>query len=98
MLYSSADELSKDFHNAHGNDVATQTRPYPFIKFGMREIVLLLLLDSTIQKIKRLYSDTRTQRNLDKLNAELADVQKIMTANIQDVLGRGEKLDSECDV
>lgn len=52
------------------------------------------VLDSVIQKTKRLYADTRTQRNLDKLNSELADVQRIMTANIQDVLGRGEKLDS----
>jgi hypothetical protein len=38
--------------------------------------------------------DTRANRNLDKLNSELQDVQRIMTQNIQDVLGRGEKLES----
>ena len=50
--------------------------------------------DTFIQKTKKLYVDTRTQRNLSKLNDELSDVQDIMKQNIQDVLGRGEKLDS----
>mgnify|MGYP001988182781 CR=1 FL=1 len=40
--------------------------------------------DPFIQKTKRLYVDTRTQRNLNKLNEDLVDVQKIMTQNIQE--------------
>lgn len=52
--------------------------------------------DSFIQRTKRLYVDTRTQRNINKLNEDLTEVHSIMTKNIQDVLGQGEKLDSEC--
>ena len=39
--------------------------------------------------------DTRSQRNLTMLNSELNEVQHIMTKNIQEVLGQGEKLESE---
>lgn len=49
--------------------------------------------DAFIQKTKKLYSDTRTQRNLAKLNDELYEVHQIMTRNVQEVLGVGEKLD-----
>jgi hypothetical protein len=50
-------------------------------------------LDTFIQKTKKLYLDTRTQRNLAKLNDELYEVHQIMTRNVQEVLGVGEKLD-----
>ncbi|KAL0813217.1 hypothetical protein Bca101_069660 [Brassica carinata] len=46
-----------------------------------------------IQKTKKLYQDTRTQRNIAKLNDELYEVHQIMTRNVQEVLGVGEKLD-----
>lgn len=52
-------------------------------------------LDTFIQKTKKLYLDTRTQRNLAKLNDELYEVHQIMTHNFQEVLGVGEKLDHE---
>lgn len=52
--------------------------------------------DTFIRQTKKLYSDTRTQRNLSKLNEELAEVHSIMTKNIAEVLGQGEKLDSKC--
>lgn len=51
--------------------------------------------DTYIQKTKKLYMDTRTQRNISKLNEDLTEVHSIMTKNIQDVLGQGERLDSE---
>eukprot|EP00955_Chlamydomonas_euryale_P069521 360479-Chlamydomonas_euryale.AAC.7 len=51
--------------------------------------------DTFIQKTKKLYLDTRTQRNLAKLTDELGEVHNIMTRNIQEVLGQGEKLDSK---
>ena len=53
----------------------------------------LLFLDTFIQKTKKLYQDTRTQRNIAKLNDELYEVHQIMTRNVQEVLGVGEKLD-----
>ena len=40
-----------------------------------------------------MYSDQRTQRNLEKLNEDLHDIQSIMTRNINDVLEQGERLD-----
>ena len=65
------------------DEVSGASRPYAFIKF-----------DTFIQKTKKLYIDTRTQRNLNKLNEDLSSVQDIMKQNIQDVLGRGERLDT----
>lgn len=55
--------------------------------------LVLHLLDTFIQKTKKLYQDTRTQRNISKLNDELYEVHQIMTRNVQEVLGVGEKLD-----
>jgi vesicle transport protein SEC22 len=52
--------------------------------------------DTFIQKTKKLYMDTRTQRNLSKMTEDLSEVQSIMTRNIQEVLGQGEKLDRKC--
>ena len=52
-----------------------------------------MLTDTFIQKTKKLYQDTRTQRNISKLNDELYEVHQIMTRNVQEVLGVGEKLD-----
>lgn len=49
--------------------------------------------DTFIQKTRKLYQDTRTQRNLSKLNDDLFEVQQIMTRNIQEVLGVGDRLD-----
>ena len=63
--------------------VSSASRPYAFVKF-----------DTFIQKTKRLYADARTSRNIAALTAELGEVQSIMTRNIADVLGQGERLDS----
>jgi len=51
--------------------------------------------DTFIQKTKKLYIDTRTQRNMAKLTEDISEVHSIMTKNIQDVLNHGERLDSE---
>ena len=91
LAFQYLDELSKEFSSLYGNQVDSATRPYAFIKF-----------DTFIQKTKKLYLDTRTQRNITRLNADLAEVHSIMTKNIQEVLGQGERLDrtflSEVDV
>jgi vesicle transport protein SEC22 len=77
------EELSKEFYLQNGTQTAGASRPYAFIKF-----------DTFIQKTKKLYLDTRTQRNVNKLNEELAEIQGIMTRNIADVLGAGERLEA----
>lgn len=52
--------------------------------------------DTFIQKTKKVFQDTRSQRNMTALTADLAEVHTIMSKNIAEVLGQGEKLDSEC--
>uniref|UniRef100_A0A0D9ZE83 Longin domain-containing protein n=1 Tax=Oryza glumipatula TaxID=40148 RepID=A0A0D9ZE83_9ORYZ len=48
---------------------------------------------SQIETAARPYAFIKTQRNLVKLNDELYEVHQIMTRNVQEVLGVGEKLD-----
>jgi len=83
LAFNYLEELLKEFNTKFRDDVESASRPYAFIKF-----------DTFIQRTKKLYVDTRTQRNLNKLNDDLTSVRDIMTQNIQDVLGRGEALDS----
>lgn len=83
LAFQYLEELASEFMNLYGSQVDAITRPYAFIKF-----------DTFIQKTKKLYLDTRTQRNLAKLTDELGEVHSIMTRNIQEVLGQGEKLDN----
>lgn len=51
--------------------------------------------DTYIQKTKKSYIDSRARRNLGSVNSELHDVQRIMVANIEEVLQRGEALSGE---
>ncbi|KAG6418378.1 hypothetical protein SASPL_120582 [Salvia splendens] len=76
------EDLKNEFEGVYGNQIETAARPYAFIKF-----------DTFIQKTKKMYQDTTTQRNISKLNDELYEVHQIMTRNVQEVLGVGEKLD-----
>ena len=82
LAYQYLEDLQREFNAQNGAQVETVARPYAFIKF-----------DTFIQRTKKLYLDTRTQRNLNKLNEDLHDIQSVMTRNIQDILGQGEKLD-----
>ena len=56
--------------------------------------------DTFMSKTARLYRDTRAANaaggsNLDRLNDELQDVTRIMTKNMEELLWRGDSLDSE---
>mmetsp|Transcript_16847 Transcript_16847/g.56574 ORF Transcript_16847/g.56574 Transcript_16847/m.56574 type:complete len:215 (-) Transcript_16847:103-747(-) len=83
LAFNYLEELHKEFSLLYANEVDGASRPYAFIKF-----------DAFIQKTKRLYVDTRAQRNVAKLNEDLQGVHQVMMTNIQEVLGRGERLDS----
>lgn len=83
LAFDYLDELRKEFFQIYGNQVAGASRPYEFIRF-----------DTFIQKTKKVYNDSKTQRNLQKLNSELKDVHSIMTRNINEVISRGERLDN----
>lgn len=82
LAFQYLEDLRNEFERVNGNQIETAARPYAFIKF-----------DTFIQKTKKLYLDTSTQRNLAKLNDELFEVHQIMTRNVQEVLSVGEKLD-----
>lgn len=55
-------------------------------------------LDTFMSKTARLYQDTRTANaassHMEKLNDELQDVTRIMTKNMEELLWRGDSLDS----
>ncbi|XP_015126849.1 vesicle-trafficking protein SEC22b-B [Diachasma alloeum] len=85
LAYSYLEDIAQEFHAQYGKRVNTVTRPYTFIEF-----------DTYIQKAKKSYSDGRSRRNMNALNSQLQDVQRIMVQNIDDVLQRGTVL-SELD-
>lgn len=81
MAFAYLEALHTEFIEQYGKKVPTVTRPYSFIEF-----------DTYIQKTKKSYTDSRARRNLGSINSELQDVQRIMVANIEEVLQRGEAL------
>eukprot|EP00993_Chasmostoma_nieuportense_P003553 NODE_4262_length_817_cov_12.875362_g4104_i0.p1 GENE.NODE_4262_length_817_cov_12.875362_g4104_i0~~NODE_4262_length_817_cov_12.875362_g4104_i0.p1 ORF type:complete len:231 (-),score=63.07 NODE_4262_length_817_cov_12.875362_g4104_i0:123-761(-) len=83
LAHSYLEEVSKEFMNQYGREVDRVERPYAFIKF-----------DTFLTKTKKLYMDTRTSRNIDKLKEDLHDVHQIFRSNIEEILGRGEKLET----
>eukprot|EP00775_Hariotina_reticulata_P013539 gene13539-13665_t len=83
LAFQYLEELAGEFNRLYGSQVDSVTRPYAFIKF-----------DTFIQKTKKVFQDTRSQRNMAALTADLTEVHNIMSRNIAEVLGQGEKLDS----
>lgn len=84
LAYSYLEDIAQEFHSQYGRKVNTVTRPYTFIEF-----------DTYIQKAKKQFSDSRSRRNLNVINNQLQDVQRIMVQNIDDVLQRGTVLSGE---
>ena len=75
-------DLQKKFDADFGAEVDTVGRPYAFIKF-----------ETYLTKQRKQFQDTKTQRNLEAMSADLGDLHRIMTKNIEAVIGRGEKLE-----
>lgn len=83
LAFNYLEDLAQEFHKNYGRKINTVTRPYAFIEF-----------DIYIQKAKKSLTDRR--RNINTINTQLQDVQRIMVQNIDDVLQRGAVL-SELD-
>lgn len=83
IAFNFLEDIAQEFHNNYGRKVNSVTRPYAFIEF-----------DIYIQKAKKSLTDRR--RNINTINTQLQDVQRIMVQNIDDVLQRGTVL-SELD-
>lgn len=78
LAFQFLEQIMLEFASQYGSRVQTTTRPYTFIEF-----------DTYIQKSKKSILEARGRRNLNQLNSELQDVQRIMVQNIDDVLQRG---------
>ncbi|CUM47435.1 unnamed protein product [Debaryomyces tyrocola] len=88
LAFSYLSEISHEFWNSHGQEaLSNSARPFGFSSF-----------DNFLSKTKKIYQDQRAQSNLDKLNNDLADVKKVMTKNIEDLLYRGDSLDKMSDL
>ncbi|KAJ8143050.1 hypothetical protein OXX80_003996 [Metschnikowia pulcherrima] len=88
LAFSYLKEISNEFGHIHGREALSNTaRPFGFSSF-----------DNFISKTKKIYQDQRAQSNLDRLNNDLADVKKVMTKNIEDLLYRGDSLDKMSDL
>lgn len=83
LAFNYLEDLAQEFYNNYGRKINTVTRPYQFIEF-----------DIYIQKARKSLTDRR--RNINTINSQLQDVQRIMVQNIDDVLQRGAVL-SELD-
>uniref|UniRef100_A0A6B2EJW4 Vesicle-trafficking protein SEC22b n=1 Tax=Phlebotomus kandelakii TaxID=1109342 RepID=A0A6B2EJW4_9DIPT len=83
LAFNYLEDIALEFHKNYGRKVNSVTRPYAFIEF-----------DVYIQKAKKSLTDRR--RNINTINTQLQDVQRIMVQNIDDVLQRGTVL-SELD-
>ncbi|KAI3384802.1 hypothetical protein SNEBB_006340 [Seison nebaliae] len=80
--FSFLEEIALAFEQRHGQEVFTATRPFSFIEF-----------DSFISEVRKKYMSNMGTSNLNRLNNDLQDVQKIMVQNIDDVLSRGVAVD-----
>jgi vesicle transport protein SEC22 len=108
LAFQYLEELSNEFNRLYEQQqVDSVSRPYAFIKFGKSSLEAtsrmftcvnaphckkVMFADTFIQKTKKLYLDTRTQRNLAKLQTDVQEVASIMTKNIADILGQGERM------
>lgn len=65
LAFNYLEDIAQEFHKNYGRKVNSVTRPYAFIEF-----------DVYIQKAKKQLTDRR--RNINTINNQLQDVQRIM--------------------
>lgn len=65
LAFNYLEDIAQEFHKTYGRKVNSVTRPYAFIEF-----------DNYIQKSKKQLTDRR--RNINTINNQLQDVQRIM--------------------
>lgn len=84
LAFHYLEDLQREFGKLDRSKIETASKPYAFIKF-----------DVVIQRIRKLYLDTRTQRNLSKLNSDQYKVQQIITREFSEVIGNDENKKAE---
>lgn len=73
LAFNYLEDIAQEFHKNYGRKVNSVTRPYAFIEF-----------DVYIQKAKKQLTDRR--RNINTINNQLQDVQRIMVISRNPVL------------
>ena len=84
LAFGYLDDLRKEFESVHGQQVASARSVYSMQKF-----------EPYISRAKKVFSDFRSQKDLEQVNSDLSEVHNVMKRSIQEVLGRGEKLSGE---
>lgn len=72
LAFTYLEDISQEFHKNYGRKVNSVTRPYAFIEF-----------DVYIQKSKKQLTDRR--RNINTINNQLQDVQRIMVKQFHNI-------------
>merc|ERR1712216_300702 len=82
LLYNYMEEVKNVFDKEMGEEVYNISRPFGAISF-----------QPNLQKIREKYLNPREKDNLEKLNANLYQIQNIMQRNIEQIMDRGEKME-----
>lgn len=83
LVFPYLEELSRDFSMVHGNEVASYSRPYQANNF-----------DPRLRRIREGYVDPDSPNTMKKLHSDLNQIHNVMCENIQEVLKRGEKVNT----
>ena len=84
LIYQYLFQLQQQFTQQYtSDDIARFSRPYAAIQF-----------ETTMTRTRKQYIDPNSTTNVSKLNNELNEIHSIMSQNINQVLERGEKLDT----
>ena len=67
---------------------------YMIMYIGSFVLRNVIYQDTKLNRLRKEFLDPRSPTNLKRLNDDLSEIQLIMRTNIQDVLQRGEKLES----
>jgi len=81
------DDLKSQFVLQHGNDLDQVEHPYAFVSFERN-------IENTAKSAEYSSRSNATQHNIGRLKSELSDVRSIVKQNIEEVIGRGSKLQS----
>ncbi|KAH7825636.1 Vesicle transport protein Sec22A [Monocercomonoides exilis] len=82
IAFSYLEDISRDFLRLHATEIEAAIRPFAFVSYDME-----------MEKKRRRYCEMKQQHKLDELNEELKDVRGVLTKSLEDVIGRGEKID-----
>ncbi|KAA6398574.1 MAG: putative R-SNARE protein, Sec22-family [Streblomastix strix] len=82
LAFSFLEDVSRDFLRLYAQSISNASRPYEFVAYDME-----------LEKRRMRYSEESQQAKLEELGTEMNNVRGILTRNLDEVIGRGEKID-----